>query len=169
MKQLSLWGTCGEQWNKKDIVYTPPWVAKDIINWLNPSGTILDPCKGNGAFYHQLIKIMAVVDWCEIAEGKDFFDYHKKTEWIIGNPPYSIFYEWLRHSFRISGNVAYLVPVNKVFQRKIIMKAINSFGGIAGMRIYGGGNNIGFPFGFSVGVFHFKKNWRGKAEISLLA
>ena len=47
------------------------------------------------------------------------------------------------------------------------MKLITSYGGIAGMRIYGSGSNIGFPFGFSVGIFHFKKKWDGLAKISL--
>lgn len=163
MKQLCLFGV---KRNKKDIVYTPTWVVRDIVNWLAPSGTILDPCRGEKAFYNELVNKYSTVDWCEISERKDFFDYHKKVDWIIGNPPYSIFHDWLTHSFNISDNVAYLVPTNKIFQRKVTMRAINNFGGIYGMRIYGSGNNIGFPFGFSVGVFHFKRDFKGKALIN---
>jgi hypothetical protein len=37
-----------------DIVYTPEYVTKDIIQRLNPKGMILDPCKGEGAFYDHL-------------------------------------------------------------------------------------------------------------------
>ena len=37
--------------NPADIVFTPIKVAKRIIDWLNPLGICLDPCKGDGAFY----------------------------------------------------------------------------------------------------------------------
>ena len=33
------------------------------------------------------------------------------------------------------------------------------------MIIYGSGNLINFPFGFSVGNFHFQKGYRGDAKI----
>lgn len=144
-----------------DIVYTPNSVAQNIIRFLNPKGLSLDPCKGDGAFYNHL----ANADYCEIREGKDFFEYNKKVDWVIGNPPYSIFKEFLEHAFEIADNVSYLVPTNKVFQRQIIMEMINKYGGIKSIIIYGSGSLIGFPFGFSVGNFHFKKDYRGGADI----
>lgn len=111
---------------KADIVYTPESVAKSIIEWLNPTGICLDPCMGDGAFYKNL---PSVSDWCEIQKGRDFFEYNRKVDWIIGNPPYSIFESWLIHSFEIAHDVAYILPTNKVFQRRAIMKIINSWGG----------------------------------------
>ncbi len=33
-----------------DVVYTPDYVSKHIINHLKPLGLCLDPCKGDGAF-----------------------------------------------------------------------------------------------------------------------
>lgn len=51
-----------------DIVYTPIAIAKEIINRYKPSGRILDPCKGSGAFYNS----MPGSDWCEITEGRKF-------------------------------------------------------------------------------------------------
>ena len=35
----------------KDIVMTPEYLAKDIIEHYKPQGLILDPCRGTGAFY----------------------------------------------------------------------------------------------------------------------
>ena len=35
----------------KDIVMTPEYLAKDIIQHYKPEGLILDPCRGTGAFY----------------------------------------------------------------------------------------------------------------------
>ena len=147
-----------------DVVYTPDYIAKDIIDWLNPSGICLDPCYGDGAFYKHLPSGSL---FCELSIGKDFFEFNEPVDWIIGNPPYSIFEEWLRHSFELAPDICYLLPTNKVFQRQVIMSLINRFGGIKGMKIYGSGTLIGFPFGFSVGAFHFSKNHRGGAFMEL--
>lgn len=108
-----------------DVVYTPHLVAKNIIEYLQPKGVCLDPCKGDGAFYNYLPN----ADYCELNEGKDFFNYTKKVDWIIGNPPYSIFWDFLQHSFELANNVSFLVPTNKIFQRQIVMDGINKWGG----------------------------------------
>lgn len=146
----------------KDIVYTPVKVCEHIIKFLEPSGLCLDPCKGDGAFFNVLPEGS---EYCEIREGKDFFEYNKKVDWIIGNPPYSIFETFLQHGFEIADNVSYLVPTNKVFQRQIIMDRITAWGGIKSIIIYGSGQNIDFPFGFSVGNFHFQKGYKGETRI----
>jgi len=145
-----------------DIVYTPDSISMKIINWLIPTGKCLDPCKGDGAFLKYLPKGS---DYCEIKEGKDFLMYNKKVDWVIGNPPYSIFEDFLKKGFEIADNVSYLVPTNKIFQRQIIMNMINNYGGIRSIIIFGSGQLIGFPFGFSVGNFHFKKNYKGETKI----
>ena len=36
---------------EKDIVMTPVYLAKNIIEHFEPTGLILDPCRGEGAFY----------------------------------------------------------------------------------------------------------------------
>jgi hypothetical protein len=145
-----------------DVVYTPEDVSQRIVSYLQPEGLCLDPCKGDGAFLKFLPEGS---EYCELKEGKDFFDYKCKVNWIIGNPPYSIFKEFLEHSFNLADNVSFLVPTNKIFQRQVVMEMINKFGGIRSIIIYGSGSLIGFPFGFSVGNFHFQKSYRGGAEI----
>ena len=145
-----------------DIVYTPDYVSKNIIEFLNPMGICLDPCRGDGAFYKYL---PTGKDYCEITEDKDFLLYDKKVDWIIGNPPYSIFEDFLKKGFEIADNVSYLVPTNKIFQRQIIMNMINNYGGIKSIIIYGSGSLINFPFGFSVGNFHFQKGYKGNTTI----
>lgn len=109
-----------------DIVYTPSYVSKQIIDFLNPKGSCLDPCRGTGSFYDLLPENK---DYCEIREGIDFLTYSKQVDWVIGNPPYSIFEDFLKKGFEISSNVSYLVPTNKVFQRQIIMDMISKWGG----------------------------------------
>lgn len=148
--------------NPSDIVYTPEYIAEHIVTFLDPKGKCLYPCKGDAAF----LKYMPEgSDYCELREDKDFLKYDKQVDWIIGNPPYSIFEDFLRKSFKIASNVSYLVPTNKVFQRQIIMDMINNYGGIKSIIIYGSGTLIDFPFGFSVGNFHFEKDFKGNAEI----
>jgi hypothetical protein len=147
-----------------DVVYTPRNVSKSIIDFLQPNGVCLDPCKGDGAFFDFLPNNSL---YCELEEGTDFLKFNTQVDWIIGNPPYSIFLEFLEHSFKLSNNVSFLVPTNKVFQRQIIMDMINNYGGLKSIIVYGSGNLIGFPFGFSVGNFHFEKNYKGKCELIL--
>ena len=150
--------------NEKDVVYTSRLISKSIIDFLNPTGLCLDPCKGDGAFFDFMPKGSL---YCELQEGSDFLQFNKKVDWIIGNPPYSIFEQFLRHSFHLSDNVSFLVPTNKVFQRDLIMTMINNYGGIKSMVVYGSGTKIGFHFGFSVGNFHFQKGYKGDTKIIL--
>lgn len=141
-----------------DVVYTQDEVAKDIINHFNPSGYLLDPCRGDGAFYNNF-PAECKRSYCEITESKDFFTWSDKVDWVIGNPPYSIFHQFIEHAFEISDNVVFLVPTNKIFQSWKTMSLINRYGGIKGILVYGSGTLIGFPFGFSVGAFHFQREY----------
>jgi hypothetical protein len=125
MAQLSL---LPQAKTPKDIVYTHTEVARDIISYLKPAGYLLDPCKGDGSFYDNFPNGTNKA-YCEIAEGKDFYNWIENVDWVIGNPPYSIFHEFLTHAFEISENVCFLVPTNKVFQSWKTMSMINRWGG----------------------------------------
>lgn len=150
--------------NPADIVYTPDWVVNRILSYVRPEGRILDPCSGEGAFYSRIPKC----EWCEIRKGKDFFKYNEKVDYVIGNPPYSIFEEFLRHSFAIAMNVSYIVPCHKVFQRKKIMNMVNDYGGIKHMWVLGGGRQqTGFNFGFPCANFLFSKGYKGPTTVVL--
>ncbi len=142
---------------ESDVIYTPDVLASDIVKWREPSGKILEPSAGGGAFLNHL----PGADWCEIKKGRDFFEYTKKVNWIIGNPPYhkSIFYEWMLHSFSLADNIVYLLPINKMFQRKALSKKINEWGCIYKIRSYGDARANGyFGFGFPVAAFWLVRN-----------
>lgn len=147
-----------------DVVYTPDWCARDMVSYFEPRGKVLEPCKGDGAIYKYL---PVGAEWCEIELGRDFLSWDKSADWIITNPPYStkLFIEFLNHSFRLSDNVVFLVPTNKIFQSWSVMDRISLYGGIKAILVYGGGNSIGFPFGFSVGAFHFQRSYAGDTKI----
>ena len=140
-----------------DEIYTPAWAAADIVNHYNPTGTILEPCKGSGIF----TDIMPNCDWCEIREGKDFFDYTKKVDWIISNPPYSLIRKFVLHSFEIADNIVYLIPVWKAFNAIGLQTELKKYGGIKEIRWYGGGGKLGFPMGNGIGTVYWKRDYTG--------
>ena len=63
-----------------DRVYTPEWVARDMAWSFQPSGRVLEPCKGKGVFLRFLPDD---TEWCEIDEGRDFFEWHEKVDWVV--------------------------------------------------------------------------------------
>ena len=145
----------------RDCVITPDWAAKAIVDHFKPTGRMLDPCRGGGAFW----KHMPGADWCEAAEGKDFFGWTEPVDWIVSNPPYSTFKPWMLHSFTLAKNVVYLVPLHKVFCGAKYLDAIMQYGGMPEVLVMGAGSRLGFPFGFVVGAIHFKRGYDGPTWI----
>jgi hypothetical protein len=119
----------GKVGNTHDKVYTPPHIAKLIINSLpiERNSTILEPCLGKGAFFNNFPP-GCYADWCEIDKGRDFFDFNDMVDWIITNPPYSIFDAFVRHCFEVSENVVLLVPAIKLTSSIGRIKLLRSYG-----------------------------------------
>ena len=126
-----------------------------------PKGLILEPCIGNGNLYNALPEPK---DWCEISKGKNFFDYHKKVDWIITNPPYSIYDKFLAHCFEIADNVVLLCPIAKAFKSMRIEELVDSYGGLQVIWLIGSGTKCGFNFGFPTGCLYYQRGYKGKIE-----
>jgi len=137
-----------------DAVYTPSWVAKDMVEWFKPTGSVLDPCRGPGAIYDEL---PLGSHWCEIKDGKDFFAWSEPVDWIICNPPYTGFRKWFKHSFDVANHVVMLVPVWKAFSAHGLRLQLEPWGGIAEIRHYGIGTQLGFPMANAIGAVYFKR------------
>lgn len=146
-----------------DVVFTPPSLAKDIVDFFSPSGNCLDPCCGSGAF---LSLLPVGSEWCEITQGRDFYAWGKPVDWIIGNPPYSNYSAWLRHSMKVAENIVYLIPLYKVFTSGKMADDLFEWGGIVHIRRYGTGTEWGFPFGHALSAVHFKKSYIGNTSWS---
>jgi hypothetical protein len=163
MNQQFLFGTAYDYQNKDDIVYTPDEVARDIVEFFRPSGVCLDPCRGDGAFYKYL---PLGSEWCELKDGKDFFEYTRKVDWIVSNPPYSVFAKFLDHSFTVAENIVYLIPVNKPFNSYAILQRVKEWGGIKHILVIAPGAKLNFPIGFAIGAVHFKRQYDGPIGLS---
>ena len=145
-----------------DVVYTPAWVAEDMALHFRPAGRILDPCRGRGAF----TDAFPAAEWCEITEGRDFFEWRVPVDWVVGNPPYSLTRRWFRHSYTIADHLLYLVPERNVFSGFGFIREIYDFGGVVEIRHYGTGGSLGFPMGNAIGVFHVARGYRGSMQTS---
>ena len=144
-----------------DTVQTPVEIAGMIVSYFSPVGLTLEPCRGAGNIYKELPEPK---DWCEIMEGKDFFDYHRKVDWIVTNPPFSIYDRFLSHCFEIADNVVLLVPIAKAFKSMRIEKLVDEYGGLKTIWLIGSGTKCGFAFGFPTGCLYYQRGYKGKME-----
>ena len=159
-------GKCLNGNTPNDDIMTPVEISKSIIDMLDLydlDGLVLDPFKGNGSFYNQFPAYVEK-DWCEITEGKDFFEYSNHVDWIISNPPYSILDEVLQHSFEIADNIVYLVPLFKIVSSMGRIRSISNYGGVPYIYILSA-SNCKFPFGFPACVVYFKRDYEGSTKI----
>ena len=145
---------------EQDIVYTPRDLALDIIQHYNPSGLILDPSCGNGAFYDQFPGDNN--DWCEVDRGRDFLNHTRKCDWIITNPPWSMMRKFLIHAMTLADNIVYLTSINH-YTTKARLRDMRQAGfGIK--EFYCFDTPKCFPqSGFQLAAVHTQINWNGPA------
>ena len=60
-------------------------IKEELIN----GDIVLEPFKGEGAFYNNLPDNI-VKRYCEIEEGIDFRSYAENVDWVISNPPFRL-------------------------------------------------------------------------------
>src|SRR6266550_6132483 len=96
-----------------DCIQTPDLGADAIVRHYRPSGRILEPCKGDGAF----VRAIPNCDWCEIKEGKDFLVVNDHWDWIMTNPPWSKFREFLNKGMEVGENIVFVSLINAWFMR----------------------------------------------------
>lgn len=140
---------------------TPPHIAKRIIEQLPIDflDAILDPFKGEGAFYDQFPETLHKY-WCEIDEGRDFFDFDTPVDWIVSNPPYSRFTEVMKHSYKLADNIVYLIPLNKIVSSWGRCLDLAEYGGVYKIWIFPAGK-ANFPFGFPACAVWLKRGYKG--------
>ena len=149
----------------QDVVMTPSTTAKIIIDYFKPTGKLLEPCRGEGAIYNYM---SGDKHWCEISEGKDFMDWSEQVDWIITNPPYSIFDLFLKKAMSVADNIVFFVPFSKLFKSKSNDEMVRQYGDIKEIVNMGTGSQHGFKMGFMVGCIHYKKDYVGDIKYTRL-
>lgn len=96
-----------------DLVVTPDPLAKRIVDYFQPSGTLLDPARGTGPFFRALQRYSNDVRWCEKAAGRDFFNFRDPVDWIITNPPFSKLRQFIQHAITLAPNVVFTGTVQQ--------------------------------------------------------
>ena len=147
-----------------DSVLTEGITARWIIDYFNPQGSILEPAAGENVFFDLFRN--KEKHRCEIVDGIDFFDWYKKVDWIITNPPYSIYDRFLWKAFSIADNVVFFVPIAKAFKSNKVQEMVIEYGGLKEIVYMGGGSKHGFAFGFPVGCLYYKRNYSGDCQIT---
>ncbi len=147
-----------KQRSQGDRVPTPGSVARDMVEYFRPTGVVMEPCRGDGAIYSLL---PAGSLWCELDEGVDFLLDLRRSAWIMSNPPYSLTRPFMRHAFRLTNNVVYLVPARNIFSGYGTVREAHAFGSLKHLRWYGTGASLGFPMGNGIAAFHWERGYRG--------
>eukprot|EP00732_Lithocolla_globosa_P000134 Lithocolla_globosa_v1_NODE_25_length_9285_cov_133.641170.p6 type:complete len:160 gc:universal NODE_25_length_9285_cov_133.641170:4605-4126(-) len=115
--------------NKNDNIHTPFLVAQLMIDAckLKPGQRVLDPSRGETKVFYDDFPKNTKNHWCEITEGKDFFEYNRYMDWIIGNPPYSMWDKWLDHTMEITNNFCYIFSCFNITPRRMKKILDNGF------------------------------------------
>ena len=152
---------------EQDLVFTPDYLAEEILKHYNPSGTMLEPCRGGGDFWAPMHNYTDEVRFCEITEGLDFFDFNEHVNWIITNPPWSKIRQFLDHSFKLDvDNIVYLCNVN-AFMTKARLRSIAENGyGIKEFYCVKAPKTNWPQQGFQLAATHIQKGWEGSTKWS---
>jgi hypothetical protein len=149
------------QKNGNDRVMTPICLAEQIVNHFNPTGKILEPCCGSGNF----LKVMPDADWFEIDKGKDFMTVSGHWDWIITNPPYSKYRDFLNKSFEVADNVVFLQLINAIWYKARLRDMVKANFGIKEIWIFATPKDF-TQFGFQLGCVYFQRNYKGDIKFS---
>ncbi len=154
---------------ERDVVLTPPDLAAAVIAHFAPQmrGRVLDPAKGEGAFYDALPGHLDRY-WCEVSEGRDFFEWRAPVDWIITNPPWSKLRAFTQHAMSVSDNIVWLVHMPNI-TTKARLRDLEEHGfGVA--ELVWVDTPRGWPqSGFQLVAAHLKRGYSGPWKQSPLS
>lgn len=141
-----------------DVHYTKPEVARAIIDHFQPTGKVLEPFRGSGVFFNELPK---GTQWCEIEDGRDFFEFNEQVDWIVTNPTWSDLTKVMEKAFSIAQHTVLLIPLSKLYSSVPRMKLEKEVAGVREHLLLGSGRDIGFDLGFPMAAIHFERGYHG--------
>jgi hypothetical protein len=119
---------------------------------LRDNDIILDPSAGSNKVFYNAFPDYVRKDYCEITEGRDFFEYHEKVNCVIGNPPYSLWDKWLEHTIDITDRFCYIFGIFNLTPARLT-KIMSHGYGVTKIHML----NINWWFGSSI-IILFEKD-----------
>jgi len=150
-----------------DRVMTPLPLAQALVAALQPSGRLLEPAAGDGAFV-KAMKPYGDVLWCEIDRGRDFFEFNERVDWAISNPPWSLFKQFLQHAMTVADHVAFLVTVNHWWTRHRRELVRTAGFGIERIIECDAPKEWGAPTGFQLAMVVLTRGYEGPCTMETL-
>lgn len=161
-----------------DDIQTPLALARRLVAHFQPSGRILEPCRGKGNFLkalreHQRLSakmcglIKSEVFWSEIKRGRDFFEWDQPVEWIITNPPWSQIRDFMCHAMEMADHVVFLFTINHLWTKARLRDIKEAGFGLREVLLVYMPDTFP-PSGFQLGAVHLQRGWRGKITLSEL-
>jgi hypothetical protein len=138
-----------------DDIQTPPLLARRLVRHFRPQGRILEPCKGAGNFLKHLPKS---AEWCELKEGRDFFAWTQKVDWIITNPPWSQMRRFLQQAMSVADHVVFLLTLNHLWTRARLRDIKAAGFGLREIVLLDLPPSFP-PMGFQLGAVHLSRGW----------
>ena len=149
-------------------VMTPRPLARAIVDALEPSGLLLEPCAGDGAFVEALTPY-GEVEWCELDRGRDFLAWptSRRVDWIITNPPWSQFRQFLEHSLAVADHVCFLAPLPHWFTKRRMRSVRDAGFGYKEILLVDWPPVRGWrEQGFLLGTMHIVRGYEWPCEVS---
>ena len=95
----------------KTFHYTNPEMVKYLLSKTPIIGSVLDAGSGKNKVWFKKLKGRKFE--CEIDDGMDFFEWNKKMDWVVGNPPFDLQKQFLEKASEVAQQgIAFLGNIN---------------------------------------------------------
>ena len=93
-------------------------------------------------------------------EGKDYFDFNKKVDWVFTNPPWNKVTPFLEHSLEIANDICFLIVLQQLWTKKRLRLIKENGFGIKEICYFKEPDN--FPhLGIQIGMVHISRGYQG--------
>ncbi|MEL7445173.1 MAG: hypothetical protein AAGK02_05090 [Pseudomonadota bacterium] len=149
--------------HSQDVVMTPPRLAEAIVRHFQPTGVVLDPCRGDGAFYNAFPDHVQA-EWSEVREHRDFMEWKRPVDWIISNPPWSRLRQFLVKAMQTADDIVFLSALTH-YSTKARVSAMRDHGFAMRSFVLCPEPRGDWPrSGFQLGAAHLQRGWAGPCE-----
>jgi len=105
-----------KQTREKEFHYTDESLVKDCLQLINfnKEDVVLDVGSGENMVWFNNFPVKNK-DWVEIEKGRDFFEYDKKVDWCVGNPPFRLLPKMVEKASNISNfGIGFLMSIDGI-------------------------------------------------------